>query len=242
MATTSPPAPGRSSLLARGPQWAHLASATLQLDSMAQQLLLPGVAIATAPAAPDAAPKSAPASLRSSVDVAAVPTAAAARDQEHPPSPPPRPTSPFASMQALDDMDDTASELFTTDSLAAVVTARYGDQGTDSAGRDTAAVPDTADVLPDTAAVPDTAEVPPDADEEAGGSYQQDTQVSRVTVHWLPAAAAEEAAGLQLKQEVSGGRCGCCGARPMLDLHPNLMLPAPRLAPYCMTLHHPSAL
>jgi hypothetical protein len=134
----------------------------------------------------------------------------------------------------LDDDDD--SELFTTDSLAAAVTARYGRPssedrimmapagarspiasasiGTPTASSAKAGLGSMSDLMAaaDTAAVPDTAEVPPEVEgpeAEAGGSaYGQDSQVTRVHVQWVPA----ELHNIHLQQEVRSWlamRCGC---------------------------------
>jgi hypothetical protein len=125
----------------------------------------------------------------------------------------------------LDDDDD--SELFTTDALAAAVTARYGapsgedrimmapagarspitsasNLGTSTASSAKAGLGSLSDLVAaaDTAAVPDTAQVPPEVEgpevEAAGSAYGQDSQTTRVHVQWVPA----ELHAIHLQQEV----------------------------------------
>jgi hypothetical protein len=211
---------GSRSLLNRGPQWIPIASTTLHLDSLAHQLLLPGI-----PASGTLPSTAAPASAAAPAALPTQPTAA----PQQPLSPSRAAATPFADLPVLDDDDD--SELFTTDSLAAAVTARYGRTsieghmapagarsplatasiGTPTASSAKAGLGSMSDLMAaaDTAAVPDTAEVPPEvegAEAEGASGYEQDSQVTRLQVQWVAAGGG----AINLQQEVS--RCLCATA------------------------------
>jgi hypothetical protein len=220
---------GPRSLLNRGPQWVPIASTTLHLDSLAHELLLPGIPTSGAvnpTASPTPPPKQQPA------NGPAEPSSSQQQQSQQPLSPsrpPAAARTPFADLPVLDDDDD--SELFTTDSLAAAVTARYGRHssedcmapagahsplatasiGTPTASSAKAGLGSMSDLMAaaNAAAVPDTAEVPPEvegAEAEAGAAYQRDSQVTRLQVQWV--AAGGGSSGLQ--QEVR--RCLGCAA------------------------------
>ncbi|KAF6266531.1 hypothetical protein COO60DRAFT_1472521 [Scenedesmus sp. NREL 46B-D3] len=202
---------GSRPLLARGPQWTTIACTTLHLDSLAHHLLLPGIPSSGAANATSAPTPPAPAA-------AAAPAAPEPASKQQPASP---------SRPSL--------ELFTTDSLAAAVTARHsrrlaGDAapppgmssplaspslGTPTASSARAGLGSMSDLLAaaDTAAVPDTAEVPPEA---------EDSQTTRVQVQW---AAAGGGGGTNLQQEARRSR-GCCwsdGALGLADVAATLL-------------------
>lgn len=218
---------GARSLLNRGPQWSPIACSTLHLDSLANSLLLPGMPTSSAahPTIPTTAAVTPTPPPPQPVPAPTEPASSQQQQQSQPPLSPSRPAAaaatPFADLPVLDDDDD--SELFSTDSLAAAVTARYGRRssedriapagarspitsasqlGTPTASSAKAGLGSMSDLVAaaDTAAVPDTAEVPPEvegAEEGGGGAYQRDSQATRLQVAWVAAGG-----GIALQQEV----------------------------------------
>lgn len=188
--------------------WTQLATATLPLDQLAQQLLLPGIA--------------APEPPRTSTELSARPQVVAASTAAQPAevlSKTSPPTSPFAAGglpsagQLLDAQDNMESDLFTT--VPAAISAVAARRGGATAAAKTGTSPhvgsldDLSDFESDLnnedvrQAAQDAADVPPAAadDADAGGSagagYGAELQTSRLAVNWV---ASPE--GVVLQQQV----------------------------------------